>query len=284
MREFLSRHRFGIMVAILLLLPIAMMYFHGRRGVGASFVERTTIGLAGASQSGVNWLVEGIAGLFSDYVFLVGVEDENQRLAAENERLLSEAKDAKVFAVRNDELRRLLGFRSKRPDLRLAPASVVGRELSPAYRVSRMVVASQDDQGPAPDMAVVTGKGLVGRVVKTAGRYADVMLLTDSRSRVACEVLGKGVLGMLTGTGRPDEYRAVFQISTTEAVLDKDAVLVTSGHDRVFPRGLEVGYVADPEKRRAAGSFVEYDVALAVNPATVEEALVVTGAAAPVAP
>jgi len=177
--------------------------------------------------------------------------------------------------VQNDQLRKLLGLKEARRDLTLAPASVIAREVTPFHRVGRLAVEVDTDEELAPDMAVITHQGLLGRVVRVSRRYADVMLLTDMRSRVACEVLGKGVLGMLQGSGSLDQYRARLQVSVTEEPLEKDAVIITSGYDRVFPRGIEVGYVTDPSSRRQVGQFVEYDVVLAANPALSDEAMVV---------
>jgi rod shape-determining protein MreC len=277
MREWLLRHRFGTTVTALLVLPLALMYFHGRRG-GESFVEKVSITLAGFAQSWVSGLVEGTSDLVRDYVALVDVQGDNARLREENERLVGEALAAKRLAIENQALRKLIDLRQARRELRMAPAVVTGREVTPFYRVSRIQVET-DTGSPEPDMAVVTREGLVGRVVSAAGRFADVMLLTDSRSRVACEILGRGVLGMLVGTGTPDQYQARLQVSVTEAPLEANAVVTTSGHDRVFPRGIEVGYVGDPSKRRQAGPFVEYDVVLAANPAAMEHVMVVLDAA-----
>lgn len=274
MLDWLIRHRFGIAVAVLLSLPLALMYLHGRRGEGTTFAERLAVTLAGASQALATKVLEFGGGLFRDYVFLVGVREENRRLASENERLLGEAIQNKRLAVEVQALSQALGFRERRRDLRLLPGRVIGREATPYYRVARISVEVEGDEEVRPGMAVMTPAGLVGRVVRGLGSYADVMLVTDSRSRVAGEVLGRGILGMAIGSGRTDEYRLRFQVSLSEALLDEGAVVVTSGHDRIFPRGLEIGYATNVEKRRQVGQFIEYDLVPAVNPAMVEHVFV----------
>lgn len=280
MQDWLSRFRFPVTAVVLLVVPLFLMYFHGR-GTGGSIPGRLSVGLAGLVQEGVNSGVEGVAGLLRGYVYLVDVESENERLKVENERLMQEALQTKRLAVENQGLRNLLRLKQERRDLAMAPAVVVGRGVTPFFRVSRISIETEGRIPPGVDNAVVTPQGLLGRIVAIVGGYADVMLLSDSRSRVAAEVLGRGILGMVIGTGRTDEYQARLQISLTEAPLDKDAVVVTSGHDRVFPRGVEVGYVADPSRRRQVGAYLEYDVTLAVNPALVDDAMVVLGVTAP---
>jgi len=278
MIDFLVRHRFPVVVTTLLILPLALMYESGQRDSASSIPERATMAVAGWLQGLVGGAVGGLSGAASDYVALVNLHEDNERLRQANERLVSEALEAKKLAVENQSLRRLLEMKRARHDLDLAPATVVARELTPFFRVGRISVETEGG-APQADQAVVTPMGLVGRVVRATGSTADVMLLADTRSRVACEVLGRGILGLMVGSGNPDAYVARFQVSQTEAPLEKGAVIVTSGHDRVFPRGIEVGYVPRPEERRQAGPFVEYDVMLAVNPAALSEVLVVRGVA-----
>jgi len=283
MQDWLSRFRFPVTSVVLLVVPLFLMYFHGR-GTGGSIPGRLSAGLAGLVQEGVNAGVEGVAGVLRGYVFLIDVEAENERLKVENERLMQEALQTKRLAVENQGLRSLLRLRQDHRELAMTPAVVVGRGVTPFFRVSRISIQAEGKVAPVVDSAVITPHGLLGRIVSVVGGYADVMLLSDSRSRVAGEVLGRGVLGMVIGTGRTDEYQARLQVSLTEAPLEKDAVVVTSGHDRVFPRGIEVGYIADPSDRRQVGAYLEYDVTLAVNPALVDDAMVVLGPGAPAEP
>ena len=51
---------------------------------------------------------------------------------------------------------------------------------------------------------------------------------------------------------------------------------MTSGHDRVFPPGIEVGYIRSLEERQR-GLYYELQVVPAVNFSDLEEVLVVVG-------
>lgn len=275
MKDWLFRNRFNLSVVVLMILPLLLMYLHGRRGHGTTLVERMAMTLAGVSQSAVNSLVEWGGDVLENYLFLVDVQDSNIKLREENERLLGEALVAKRLAIESRSLRKLVGLKEELKGMSMSPATIVSRELTPYYRVNRMSLETGEGFEPAKDMAVVTHEGLVGRIIKVGGGYADVMLLADSRSRVACEVLGRGVLGMVLGKGRPDGYQVTLQVSVTEKRLEEGAVVQTSGHDRVFPRGIEVGYVKDSTQARQKGPFTEYDLVLAVNPTGVDHVMVV---------
>ena len=279
MGDWLSRHRLSFSAFVLLVLPLGIMWSQSRETPSPPAMQSLGMQVAGTSQAGISSVVGGMTGVFDHYVFLWGVREENERLRAENEKLLAEAIAAKKVLVENESLRKLLGFGERYPTMQHLPATVVGRDLTPFYRVQRIVLQTEGTQAEV-DMAVVTDLGLLGRIVKVAGRFADVMLLSDSRSRVACEALGQGIPGILAGTGQLEAYGVRWQVSTTDAPLEDGTPIVTSGHDRVFPRGLEVGYVTNAARRRQVGAFIEYEVALAVNPAQVHEVLIVASAAA----
>lgn len=275
MRDWIARHRLPIVVALLLLLPLPLMYVHGRAGHASSPAQRASMDVAGLAQQGAGALFGGVSTLVSDYLALVDLREDNLRLTAENERLMAEALTAKQLAVENLELRGLLGLAQARRELETAPARVIARELTPYYRVARVAVELPEGLRAEPDMAVVTPLGLLGRVVQGTGGLGDVMLLTDGRSRIAAEVLGRGILGMVVGRGRPDERHVRLQVGLNEAPLEDGTVIVTSGHDQVFPRGIEVGYVSNAEERHQGSAYMEYDVTLSVNPGAVTHAMVV---------
>ena len=102
------------------------------------------------------------------------------------------------------------------------------------------------------------------------------MLTVDARSSVSVRVVGKDVTGNLQGTGEQDAYTArLLYLQEGKEVVGGDT-LVTTGHDKVFPPGLEVGYIRSLEERQR-GLYFELHVAPAVNFATLEEVLVIVG-------
>lgn len=88
--------------------------------------------------------------------------------------------------------------------------------------------------------AVLSGEGLVGRVIESGGRAARILLLTDMNSRVPVVIEGSDIRAVVAG-----------QNSATPALihlprdheLQAGARIVTSGHGGLFPPGVPVGYV-----------------------------------------
>lgn len=98
--------------------------------------------------------------------------------------------------------------------------------------------------GVAVGMPVVSGAGLVGRVVASSKSRATVLLMTDPASNIGVTLSGSGDTGVVGGRGA-DKVLGVdlIDIATTVA---KDEVVVTSGlQQSIFPPGIPVGRVVD---------------------------------------
>ena len=96
-------------------------------------------------------------------------------------------------------------------------------------------------------MPVIAGTGPVGKIDKVYGDYADVMLVSDPRSRIDVAIKRTGARGVLIGLGRPESYAC--QITTLELASKPELraqvgdEVVTSGVGSVFPPGLVVGTI-----------------------------------------
>jgi rod shape-determining protein MreC len=100
-----------------------------------------------------------------------------------------------------------------------------------------------ENDGIKVGMAVVTGRGFIGRVVSTAPDRAVIQLLSSGRFSVAFSIVGTNVLGDATGVGEGTQLRA-----TTDAnpFVLPGQILVTSGLERaLYPQGLPIGIVTD---------------------------------------
>lgn len=107
--------------------------------------------------------------------------------------------------------------------------------------------------GIVEGMPVVSGAGLVGRVVQAAPSTSTVQLLTDPDFRVGVRMVPGGTPGTARGSGR-GEPLVVDTALDPKAELPEDAVLTTSGADRsAFPASIPVAEVTG--KRPASGGL-----------------------------
>ncbi len=276
MREYVNRHRPTIFSLVGLVIPLFLLYLHGRSPRQTTVFEAALMNVTAPVQSAASRMFGGVEGLWSGYIALVDLRAENQQLEEDARVLTSQALRAKELGLENVRLRALLEFKRSRRDLRTVAAHVIAEDVSPFARVLRIQLDVGTADGIREGMPVVAAEGLVGRVRQVSGGVAQVMLAVDARSSVNVQVAGKGVTGNLQGTGDEEAYAAQLTYLHKAEELAEGDTIVTSGHDRVFPPGIEVGYIRSLEERQR-GLYYELQVVPAVNFSDLEEVLVVVG-------
>src|SRR5262245_34560901 len=232
------------LTGVLILLPALVLRASLSRGA-PSPLDQALLRITAPLETGVSWVIEGIGGVWSRYVALVDVEAENRELREDNERLRKELAEMSRRAYDVAALEELAVLKKHTPTDTIG-ARVIAAPLSPQFRVLRLRLdrGSRDVQR---DMAVIAGTGPVGKIDKVTGDYADVMLVSDTRSKIEVVVKRTGARGWLIGLGRPDSYACT--ISALELAPQSDLrakvgdELVTSGVGSVFPPGLVVGAI-----------------------------------------
>src|SRR5262245_51439787 len=180
-------------------------------------------------------------GAWHRYVWLVDVEEENEELRRENERLRRALADASRQAREAADLEALVDVRARTPSETIG-ARVVAASTNPYFRVSRIAL----DRGKgevASGMAVLAAEGVVGRIERVYSGYADVLLAVDPDSKIDVVVPRTGSRGVLKGLGASNGYSCkIDYLLRAEEVKEGDAV-VTSGLGGLFPRDVPVGRI-----------------------------------------
>ena len=173
---------------------------------------------------------------------IVTVHEQNKMLRNEVNQLRQQNLQASDFAAENARLRELLGYKQAATQFDLVAARVIGRE---SATWSSMVVINKGlGDGVDKDMAVVTEKGLVGRVVEAGPNSSKVQLILDPRSSVGTLVqrAESRVTGIVVGDMDNPTMPNMENIPKTADVQEGD-LIITSGYGGVFPKGLPVGLV-----------------------------------------
>jgi rod shape-determining protein MreC len=199
----------------------------------------------------LDWLYERIANLETQTVRLEEVEQENQRL------------------------RELLAFRQRLAG-EMQPAAVVGRDATGLART--LTIDRGERDGVVKGAAVLAPGGIVGQVFLASAHAARVLLITDHNSGVDAIVQRTRARGIVEGT--VTEGCGLKFVKRTEDLQPGD-VVVTSGVDGIFPRGLPIGQLTSVDKRgqglfqyAAVRPFVDFD--------RLEEVLVTRGTVEPI--
>jgi rod shape-determining protein MreC len=193
-------------------------------------------------------LARGVSSLVSQYVYLVDVKQDNNRLAYENARLSARVRELEQAQADNRRLRRLLGLRDTIPH-ELVSAVVVGKDTTEFFRVAH-VTLDAPNVSIRTNMPVISLDGAVGTVQRVSGDKVDVQLTVDSGFGVDVVVERTGARGFVRGEGDRSRYLVrVEWAQRTDEVAVGD-VLVTSGVGCRFPKGIPVARVIDVEKKK----------------------------------
>jgi rod shape-determining protein MreC len=159
----------------------------------------------------------------------------NAKLKAENAQLRAWKDQTRALSERLTAYEKLLNITNER-----LPNGVAGRMIGDANtsfsRTGIVNVGSR--QGVAVNWVVINQNGLVGRVVAVGSVSSRVLLLGDSDSRVP--VMGEITRARALLAGDKTNAPKLSHLNTPALMRDGEIVL-TSGDDGLFPRGIAVG-------------------------------------------
>src|SRR5687768_9197062 len=151
---------------VLILIPILVLRASLARST-PSALDEALLRITAPLQAGVSWVIEGIGGVWSRYVALIDVEDENRELREDNARLRSELANMARRAYDVAALEELVAVKKRTPADAVG-ARVIGAPLSSQFRVIRLRI-DRGGRELQPGMPVIAGTGPVGRIDKVYG-------------------------------------------------------------------------------------------------------------------
>jgi rod shape-determining protein MreC len=242
-------------------------------GSGARLLEQTVFAFLSPFQRLVGGAVAGVSGTWRGYVDLRRIHAENQELQ-ERVRLLEMSLQEKQEQVREAErLREIAGVKPMLP-LETLVARVVANDGLPWFRNITIDRGLLD--GVALNAPVVSAHGVVGRVIAVGPQAARVQILLDKASGVGVRIERSRITGVVTGrAGFGDAAGGDLDLLYVPVLADVVVgdVVVTSGLDRIHPRGLMVGRVRSV--KGGGGLFKEIVVAPSAHFERLEEVMVV---------
>ncbi len=169
------------------------------------------------------------------------MQSENARLLDENSKLREWYQTALLLDAENKSLRELLNVKLE-PQNRYITARVLGD--SGNTFVKSLLVSAGENDGVHKGQAVVSGVGLVGRVIEAGKSSARVLLVTDINSRVPVMVEDSRQHAIMAGG---NDSSPTLEHIPPDSEITEGARIVTSGHGGIFPQGLPVGRVVPDE-------------------------------------
>src|SRR5215467_13096396 len=267
MDTFMGRYRNVTILAAAIFLQILGLAVQIRRPVSGEenpsassrLIRLWAVSLVAPLEKGIVRVQTSASSVWHNYFYLRGVRQENRDLKDQIEKLRLEQVQLKQDADQAHRLQSLLGFKEQYIcGTCTTAAQVIG---SSGSEQSRLVYIDKgSDDGLKPEMPVITPDGVVGKVLNVIdGTTSQVLLINDQQSGVGAILEQSRLQGVLKG--RASGELVIDKIMTDEDVKPGDRIL-TSGGDRIFPKGLPVGTVAKVSK---GTDFVQLTVKPAVS-------------------
>lgn len=168
---------------------------------------------------------------------LDAIDKDNQRLAAENARLLT-------LEDENKRLRDYLVFaQTKKVSLQMAEVISRGIAEDSWHNRKTITLDQGSNQGVTVGMPIVSSEGvLIGKVTAVKSNIAEACLLYSADCRLAVGIAGQG---NTIGIARGDlGLNVIIELIPQNQEITEKQVIVTSGLEAGMPPGLLIGTVS----------------------------------------
>lgn len=223
----------------------------------------------------VTWVGASASSVWHHYVALTRTRVENDQLRQEVAGLRQQVFALQEAQLENQRLHQLLNLSET---WRQSP--VVARVIAASthHDIRTIVINRGWADGIERDRPVMADGGLVGRVRVITEHTSTVLLITDPNSALDVMDARSRVRGLLVGALKDTELQRPVALTQLEYVsqdsdIQQGDLLVTSGMDSVYPKGLPVGQV-HALRKDAFGLFEEALVLPAADLSRLEEVTV----------
>lgn len=234
---------------------------------GEPVLESVAFGTVSRIQGAAAGTAEGTRSIWQRYFALQGVEEENEALRQRLLALQGQLQMAAAQASRTRQLEEALGLLPTIDSPTVAARVLAG---SPAAGGAWITINRGRADGIDTDMAVIGGRGVVGRIIGTPTESAARVQLLIGRTAAAAAMLEKSGAGAIVRGGAGDGLLTLDMVQGNAAIDIGERVL-TSGQDGIYPQGYTIGVV---ERVEGTGKAREITVRPAVDFSHIEVVLV----------
>ena len=265
----LWRYRVGLTSGVLMILSLHLISSGVKSGDLALRPAGMTLAVLSPLQTAINQIGEGSTGFVRDYFDLVNVRRDNERLKAELALMKTNQSRLVELETENRHLSELLDLRDVLGGDSIA-ANVIGSDANGLART--LVIGQGASIGLRPGMAVLSFQGVVGKVIAVSPHASRVLIIDDHNSALDAFDQRTRTRGIVAGV--VDDGITMKYVERSQDVRAGD-VIVTSGLDGIFPRGLLIGTIKSVAGE-GPGMFLNVTIKPAVDFRGIEQVLVVT--------
>ncbi|WP_300459050.1 rod shape-determining protein MreC [Desulfobacula sp.] len=254
-------------VALFVAINFTVITLSTRDTLPVNGIERLFISITAPVQQAVTKILQKTRNVWETYFMSVLAVQENIALKKQLGRALEIKNRYEELERENSRLKKFVEFKGRVPDTYVA-AQVIAREPSPWFKTIMIDKGAAD--GLIKGSPVLVSEGIVGQIIKISTHYSRVLLITDRNSAVDALVQNSRVRGMVKGN---NENQCSFVYALRKDEVKQGELIVSSGLDQVFPKGLKIGRVTKVTKVHSQ-LFQDITLETSVDFDKIEEVLV----------
>lgn len=217
----------------IILLPIVLFNLESSMKLIASpFLE-----VSYEVQNSLSWVSQGVEDTTRKYLNLISIRKNNKDLLKEVSKLKMKSVTYQELKLENSRLKKLIELKEKSP-MNLIASSVVSEDLLSENQT--LTINKGAKKGIKENMGVLGLNGIIGNVLKTSSKRAQILILTDRFFVIEGLIQRSREKLIVEGTG--DILIAAKHIRSSLDIQIGD-LIVTSGSGGVYPKGLPIGVV-----------------------------------------
>ncbi|MFZ4622084.1 MAG: rod shape-determining protein MreC [Bacteroidota bacterium] len=213
-------------VVFVLLVSLSIILLVVNDNVQIRQIRSLTVGSLGVIQQTFSWIPN-----------ITALQRENELLRKVNVNLSDEVNQLREARLENIRLRSMIALQET-SSVKLIGAKVVSKNLNLLRNALTLNVGSDDKINIGNP--IVTGEGLVGRIVAVSGSFAIGQMIVNVDFRASAKVQRSRVDGIIAWDGKSILLK---NVAKTQDVKEGDAV-ITSEYSNAFPPGIKIGIVS----------------------------------------
>ena len=240
-KKFL-KSKYVLLFFVVICLLMVMFSLLGRRIDGVNV-------LVGRIITPVEKTLTKIGDFFSENIDFLGNKEEiiteNQMLTIKNEELKNQIISLELELDQLKDYKDLYDLDKKYEEYNKVAANVIAKDSGNWFFSFTIDKGSAD--GIKEGMNVLSGAGLVGKVVSVGHNWAQVRTIIDSESYVSAMTVGTEDYGVINGSLElaEDGRAKLEQFYDSDNNAQEGDMLVTSNISDVYWPGLLIGYLSD---------------------------------------
>ena len=248
-----NKERSVLVLLPLLVLHLALLSIQIESSSGTLLFKTWTLAVQAPLLSLSSNITGGIGRVWHNYIWTVGARAENERLLQTVHKLLLINNSYAQSQKENERLRHLLSL-NDRLEFRSVGARVVAR--TPGFLSNLVYIDRGSEEGVYTDAAVLSGDGIIGRVILVTKHQSQVQLISNPDASIGALLEQTRTPGVLQGSG--DALLDMAYVGNAEPVKVGD-IVVSSGLDGIYPKGLPIGKVVDSRKGKGVFRFIKVE-------------------------